>query len=504
MTLNLLSIAVTTPSPASVTVPSGTTSSPTSFQVTAAGSFNQSVTVSCTTVIAGATCNLTPGTTINPTSSSPVSMTAAVSVPAGTVAGSDPVTIQVTTAGLSTALTTSFTLVVTSNADFSLTEPTSFPEVNVGSTGVSGPITISATGGFTGAVSLACPETFGVGSCSISPTSVSSFPATATLTINGTSFSAGAYSLSITGTSGSDVHSLAVPFNVGDYSISGTQSFSGFPNGQVTAKLTLTSLFSYSGSINATCDASALSGAQCVLTPNPISLASDSTATLTVTINIPTDPAPGTYTININTQDSTGTLAHSSTISVMIPQDFAVFCSPTPCSQTVTAGQTTGAYNLAVQPVGSSFTGAVTLSCPKGLPSGAQCIFNPSTPVTPGSNAVDVVLSISTAATNAAQRSARQGRSPAIIVLSLWPLPVLVIGALCIVPARPRRTLLTLFVLPMMLFWFSCAGVSTGGSGGSGSGGSGNSQTYQVSVTGTSPGTAPDSGQSITVTLVVN
>jgi hypothetical protein len=44
---------------------------------------------------------------------------------------------------------------------------------------------------------------------------VSSFPATATLTINGTSFNAGSYSLDISGTSGSTTHSLTVPFQVG-------------------------------------------------------------------------------------------------------------------------------------------------------------------------------------------------------------------------------------------------------------------------------------------------
>ena len=50
-----------------------------------------------------------------------------------------------------------------------------------------------------GTVTLKCPTTYGAGSCSINPASVSSFPTTATLTINGSSFAAGSYSLSITG-----------------------------------------------------------------------------------------------------------------------------------------------------------------------------------------------------------------------------------------------------------------------------------------------------------------
>jgi hypothetical protein len=70
---------------------------------------------------------------------------------------------------------------------------------------------------------------------------VSSFPATATLTINGTSFNAGSYSLDISGTSGSTTHSLTVPFQVGDYSISGTQTLPLAPGGQGTASLKLNS-----------------------------------------------------------------------------------------------------------------------------------------------------------------------------------------------------------------------------------------------------------------------
>src|SRR5450631_3685694 len=290
VTLHVISFGMTTPSPASVPVGRGSTSAPVSFQVTAAGSFNQSVAVSCGLALANATCALTPGTNVNPTSTAPVSMTASVTVPAGALAGSYPVTIQATTAGAPSAVTVSFTLNVTVNPDFILTEPSAFPEVNVGSTGTSGTISIASQDGFSGTVGLSCPTTYGAGSCSISPTPVSSFPATATLTINGTSFAAGSYSLSITGTSGAVVHSLAVAFNVGDYSISGTQALSLAPGGQGMASLKLTSSTFYSGRINASCDASALSGAMCALSPaNPIALASGGTANLSATVNVPSN-----------------------------------------------------------------------------------------------------------------------------------------------------------------------------------------------------------------------
>ena len=182
-------------------------------------------------------------------------MTATVTVPAATATGNYAVTLQATTAGAPTPLTTSFTMTVTTNPDFILSEPTAFPNVKEGSTGTSGPITISSQDGFSGTVSLSCPNTFGANSCSISPSSVSSFPATVNLIINGTSFNPGSYQIAVQGDSGSVTNSLAVPFNVGAYLITGPATLSAPPASQVPAGLTFASTNFYSGQVNATCDA---------------------------------------------------------------------------------------------------------------------------------------------------------------------------------------------------------------------------------------------------------
>jgi hypothetical protein len=502
VTLHLLSFGLTTPSPASVTVNRGNTSPPVSFQITAAGSFNQSVNVSCATGITGATCNLTPGSTVNPTPAAPVSMTASVTVPAGTAAGTYPISLQASTPGAPSTLTASFTLNVTANPDFVLSEPDAFPQLNVGSTGISGPISIASQDGFSGTVTLACPTTFGAGSCSITPGSVNSFPATATLTINGTSFTAGNYSLTITGTSGSVVHTLDVPFSVGDYALSGTQNVTGTPGAQVTENLKLTSSFSYAGKVNATCDASALAAAMCTLTPaNPIPVASGGSTNLIATINIPNDATPGAYTVIINTQDTSGTPSHSASFTLTLAQDFRVTSST--ASQTVTVGQTSGPYALRILPVGSSFTGAVSLACTAGLPAQAQCSFSPSGAITPGNSAVDVVMSISTKASKASLASTG-GRMTMWIFYAMWLLPGIAIAG----SARNRaakwlsRVRRLALCLPIVLLCLSCAGASTGGGGGGNP--PPNPVTYHVTVTGTSPGTAPDPGQSTTVTLIVN
>ena len=500
LTLHLVAFGLTTPSPASVTTGDGTTSPAVSFQATAAGSFAQAVTVSCSTGIPNATCNLTPAATVNPTSSAPVNMTASVMVPAGTNGGAYTVTLQATTAGSSYSQSVSFTLNVTSNPDFVLSEPSAFPEINAGSSGATGPISITSQHGFSGTVTLICPATYGAGSCSISPTSVNAYPATAMLTINGASFSAGAYSISITGTSGSTVHSLAIPFNVGDYTLSGPQSVVGVPGTQSTATFTLSSLFSYSGNINTTCDASALSGAICSVSPaNPIAVSSGGSATVTASINAPNNAVAGNYTIKLSTQDTTGAPTHLVSFSLNLGEDFELTSSTS--SQTITAGQVSGPYNLTVRPEGSSFSGVVTLACTAGLPVGAQCLFSPSTPVTPVSSAVDVVMAISTQATGSSLRKTG-------VFTAIWLFPAMLLPGLLFVPSwgrwRKRRGVRVARLLLISLFLallLSCAGVSSGGGGTTPPI---NPATYHVTVTGSSPGTPASPSHSVVVSLVIN
>jgi len=501
VTVHVVGFGLTAPAPPSVTVSRGATSSPVNFQVTAAGSFNQSVTVACSVSIPSATCALTPGSTVNPTSTTPVNMTASVAVPAGATDGNYLVNIQATTAGASATLTTSFTLVVTSNPDFTLTAPPAFPEVNAGSTGTSGPITITSQDGFSGTVTLSCSTT--TGSCTLNPASVSTFPATANLTINGAGVAAGSYSLSVSGASGSTNHSITVPFNVGDYSISGTQTLFLAPGGHGTANFTVAASTFYSGQINATCDANALVGATCTVSPaNPVPVAIGGTANLTANINVPNSAATGSYTIQVKTQDTTGSPSHTFSLSLTVGQDFRL--SSSTASQTVNAGQSSGPYNLTIQPVGTSFNGAVTLSC-ANLPSLALCSFNPAAPVTPGDSPVNVVMTISTTATTTS--SLRAGRRS--IFYAAWLLlPGLEICWVGLGRRSTNRKLAPLggsmILFLLMLAFTACGGVSSGGGGGGGGKQGTPPGTYKITVTGASSGTPADSGQSTQVTLVVN
>ncbi|HEY6339728.1 MAG TPA: hypothetical protein VIW68_14645 [Candidatus Sulfotelmatobacter sp.] len=665
LVLHEISFGISAPSPGSLTVPDGTTSSPVSFQVTAVSTFNQSVTVSCTVPITGATCNLTPGTTVNPTSSNPVNMTASVVVPSGTAANSYTVTLQASTSGTA-PVSTSFKLTVLSNPDyilsevgtfpvvnsgggaggtisvtaqdgfmgtvflncslnsgnggcsvaptsvgtyptnaivtvnatglaagsyqasvqgvfgatthtlvipfnvadyqltgqsslsllpggqgpvgltitastyysgrvnascdasalagtictltpasvavsagaqvpftatisvpsgatpgiynitintqdttgtpshsftialtvlmpdFLLSEPSSFPVVKAGSTNTSGAISVASQNGFSGIVNLICSLTSGNGSCSIAPASVSSYPASAIVTINATALAAGSYQATVQGVSGALTHTLAIPFNVGDYQLSGPQTLSLVPGGQGTASLTIAASTYYAGLVNATCDASALAATICTLSPaNPVTVATGAQVPMTATIDVPNDATPATYNIKINTVDTTGAPAHNLVIALTVVPDFGISSSTAPI--TVTAGQAAGPYNVIVQPVGTSFNNAVSLSCTSGLPPGAQCSFTPN-PVTPGSNAADVVLSISTAAAAPGTRKLAPQAGFFFYLFGLTMPGIVVVWG--IAGKKKRRGAASLIGALLSLALLSCAGgtgISPGG-----------------------------------------
>jgi len=193
----------------------------------------------------------------------------------------------------------------------------------------------------------------------------------------------------------------------------------------------------------------------------------------------------------------TGAPKHSFTVALTVGLDFTL-TSYTPSQAVSAPGQTTGPYNLTIQPVGSSFNAAITLSC-SGLPTGAQCLFNPSAPVTPGASSASVVMTISTTAPTAALLGA--GRR------IFYALALLLLPGITLICSRSQRdsgksklaasfTLLAIFV--WLLSVLSCSGVSNGGGGGGGT--PTPPGTYSITITATSSAAT----HSTQVTLVVN
>lgn len=147
----------------------------------------------------------------------------------------------------------------------------------------------------------------------------------------------------------------------------------------MTASLTLTSLYSFSGQVNATCDSSALSGAQCALSvANPITVTSGVSVPITATVTVPPTAASGNYNINITLQNTAGVPSHTLTVPITVGQsiqDFG-FGAFTPATQTISSGLS-ASYSFSVIPSGGSFANAVSLSC-SGLSALTQCSFSPT------------------------------------------------------------------------------------------------------------------------------
>ena len=485
LTLRVVDFSLSAPSPASITVPRGTISPPVSFQITGLGSFSGTVNLSCSGLPSGATCNFSPSASVTPTSGSPVDASVTISVPAGAAIGSSTTTISATVSGAPAAKTQNLTLIVTTSTDFALTEPTPFPNVKAGSK-TSGPITISAIDGFTGTTSFACSFTGGTGSCSVSPASISSYPATATVTMDATSLASGSYSLVVTGVSGVQTHTLNVPFNVGDYQLASIAA-SAIPGGTASATLTFTPVSSYSGTVSYSCGTNTLPGVTCSF--NPAGSVNIGTSAVQVTANIvvPSGASPGKYSVTVNSQDTSGTPQHSVSVPLTVTTTGDFTLSAFPTAYTVTAGGS-APYTLSLAPTGASYNNAVTLAC-SGLPALATCNFSQN-PITPGVATASVSLTIRTTAAVAGLSIPSVRRN---LMLYAFMLPVS--GWVLLFSGIPQRRRRKFFLLLAGLSLFlliglqlACGGGLSGNPGGGG--GSGQPGTpkglYTVTVTATS------------------
>ena len=267
--------------------------------------------------------------------------------------------------------------------DFCFAELSPFPTVNAGSTTTQGAITITSVNGFSGAVNLACSMA-GDGACSANPASVQAFPATANVTVNATNLEAGSYELSVLGTSGSISNTLAVPFNVADFQLSGTQALNINAGQQGIANFTITPSPFYVGSVNGSCDASALAGATCSVSPaNPIPINQGSAVPVAATITVPSTAVPGVYNLTFTSQDTSGHPSHSLTITLTVASGSGTGSSN---SFTLTATQgfpgsvDAGLQTAAKLSLTPNYSGSVNVSCNASALSG-QCSVTPGNPV---------------------------------------------------------------------------------------------------------------------------
>jgi hypothetical protein len=207
VTLHVVDFNLTAPNPNSLSVAQGGTSGPSTFQVTAAGSFSGLVELSCSSGLpTGTACVFSPSSLVSPTASSPVTVTLTVTAAAGTPAGGPkPVTISVSTAGAPAAKTQTFALTVIGPApDFAIAV-TATPNVTVVSHNVTWSGTLTAVNGYGGSVALTC----GVGApgtCGIVPATLVPTAGGAPFAVTVGSAAAGTFNFTIQGTDGTLTH----------------------------------------------------------------------------------------------------------------------------------------------------------------------------------------------------------------------------------------------------------------------------------------------------------
>ncbi len=214
--------------------------------------------------------------------------------------------------------------------------------VNEGSSTTS-TITVTYMNGFAGTVALTDIVPSGLTCGSISPSSVTG-SGSATVSCSGTL--AGSYVLTITGTSGSLIHSTSATFAFAGFTVTAT-SPSGNVGSSITSTITVLAVNGFSGTVSLT-DTLA-SGLTCGAI-SPSSITGSGTATLSCSSTSTTN-----YSVTI--RGTSGSLSHSAT-TVFAFTNFTL--SPSVSSLTIQAG-TTGQVLITYTSV-NGFSGTISLS----------------------------------------------------------------------------------------------------------------------------------------------
>jgi hypothetical protein len=386
--------------------------------------------------------------------------------------------------------------------------------VGEGSNGTS-TISVTPTGGFTGAVALSCvvtpAATTSTPTCSIASSATVSgiSPATTTLTLTtGSSTTAGTYVVTVTGTSGGQVFTTSVPVVVS--AVAATPAITLSSSGPITenagtsgmSTITVTPSGGFTGAVTLTCAVTPTTGTSvptCTVT-SPVTISGTTAQTATLMVTSTATTTTGAYTVTVTgtasgvttattpvglTVNAAGTVATPTIALSALPSSVTIATAGGGATSTITAtlggGLTASGVSLSCSVAGGT-TYAPTCSL-SGLATGAVA------------GQATATLTVSTTAATGAlafpkMRLAPIGGGVAMAGLLFFLLPV-----------RRRKLGSLLGALVLMAFVGFSAGCGSGGGPSGGGGTTGTpAGTYTVTVTGTATGATT---AMTTVTVVV-
>jgi polygalacturonase/uncharacterized membrane protein len=295
--------------PGSQTVTAGASGTYTAT-VTASGGFTGTVSLSASGLPSGATASFNPDSIVTSGSS-----TLTVSTSGSTPAGSYPLTITAASGGLTHSSSVTLVVQAAAPADFNIAASPSSATARQGSSATYN-ITITSSGGFAGTVSLSASGLPSAATAGFNPgTVVGSGSSTLTISTAGTT-PAGTYSLTITGTSGTLVHTAAVTLVVqatgaGDFSVSASPSSQSVDSGNsISYSVSVAGTGGFAGAVMLSVTGLPPGGTASF---SPTSVAGSGTSSMTIDgENLST----GSYLLTIT--GTSGSLSHSTRATLIV------------------------------------------------------------------------------------------------------------------------------------------------------------------------------------------
>lgn len=480
LTFNVIDFNLSPPS-GNITMGPSATSSPVTFQVTAAGPFSGTVNLSCSGLPAGASCNFQPSNSATPSTGNPVSVTLTITTAINTPAGTSQIVISGSVVNGPTK-TQTFSLTVIPGYSIAIANPSLTAYENSTAT-FNG--TLTTLNGYDSEVNLSC-GTGAPPTCTVAPAKITPSANGMAFTVTVSSNQCGQYAFNVVA-QGTDTyavsHSAPVTFSSTsfappDYTLDITNpSLSAVVNASATFNGTLTSTACYTSAVNLSCG----SGAPPTCTPSPSILAPGVNGT-PFTVTVSSNQVQG-YNFSIVGQ-GTDPLAiqHVFVVSFTSTATSAFTFSLTNVSgpESINAGET-ATYQLSLTPSYGTFPSNVGLSF-TGCPPVSNCALS-QTLVAAGKSGTTITLTVQTTAAVVA-RSQTWKR-----LYAVW-LPGLLFTICGGVANRKRRSaaivLSVIAVIVALILLIACGGGLQGGS-----------------TAAANPGT-PAGGYNLTVTAAMN